>query len=59
MPKWGNASQKKEQEEVTTKELIEIDISNMTEPEFNTMTIRIIAGLEKSIEKTETPLLQQ
>ena len=33
MPKQRNSPQKKEQEEVTARELIKIDISNIPEPE--------------------------
>ena len=36
--------------EVTAKELINTDISNITEQEFRIIVIRLIAGLEKSIE---------
>ena len=34
------------------RELIETDISNMPDPEFKRTIIRILAGLEKSIEDT-------
>ena len=52
MPRQRNSSQKKEQEEVTARNLIKTDISNIPESEFKTTLIRILAGLEKSIEDT-------
>ena len=52
MTRWRNTPQKKEPEEVTVKELIKTDISNMPEPEFKTTITRILAGLEKSIGHT-------
>ena len=54
MPKQRNSSQKKGQEKV--KDLIETDISNMPDPEFKTIIIRILAGLEKSIEDNRASL---
>ena len=45
-----NFPQKKFQEEMTVKELIKKDISNITEQEFRIIVIKLIAGLEKSIE---------
>ena len=50
MTKQKNSPQKKFQEEVTAKELIKTDISNTTEQEFRIIVIKLIAGLEKSIE---------
>lgn len=50
MPRGKNSSQKKEQEKVTSRNLIKTDISNMPDPEFKTTIIRKLAGLEKSIE---------
>ena len=38
------------------RELIKTDISNMPEPEFITMIIRILAGLKNSIEETRETL---
>ena len=35
---------------MTAKELIKTDINNITEQEFRIRVIRLIAGLEKSIE---------
>ena len=46
MMKWKNA-RKKFQEEVTPRELPQTDINNITEQEFRTIIIRLIAGLEK------------
>ncbi|KAF0879974.1 LORF1 protein, partial [Crocuta crocuta] len=50
MTKWKNSPQKKFQEEMTAKELLKTDISNITEQEFRTIVIKLIAGLEKSME---------
>ena len=50
MPKWRDSSQKKEQERVMAREQFRTDINNMPDPEFKTTIIRILAGLEKSIE---------
>ena len=35
---------------MTAKELIKTDINNITEQEFRIIVIKLIAGLEKSIE---------
>ena len=43
-------SQEKFKEEMTTKEWIKTDINNITEQEFRIIVIRLITGLEKSIE---------
>jgi len=56
MPRWRNSSQKKEQEKVTARDLIETDLNKMPEPEFKTTIIRILAGLDKSIEHTRESL---
>ena len=56
MPRWWYSSQKREQEKITARDLIETDISNMPEPEFKTTIIRILAGFEKSIEDTRESL---
>ena len=45
-----NLSPQKEQEDFTPRNLIKTYISNMPEPELKTIIIRILAGLEKSIE---------
>ena len=50
MTKWKNSPQKKLQEVVTANELIKNDLSNITEQEFRIIVIKLIAGLEKSIE---------
>ena len=62
MPGQRNSFQKKEQREAMARELIKIDLSSMPEPEFKTMIIKIImimkilAGLDKSIEETREAL---
>ena len=50
MMKWKNSPQKKLQEVATANELIKTDLSNVTENEFKIIVIKLIAGLEKSIE---------
>ena len=50
MTKWRNSPQKKLQEVATANELIKNDLSNVTENEFIVIVIKLIAGLEKSIE---------
>jgi len=50
MPKWRNSSQKKEQEKVIARDLIKTNISNMSDEDFKATIIRILAGLEKSME---------
>ena len=43
-------SQKKLQEVATANELIKTNLSNIMEQEFRIMVIKLITGLEKSIE---------
>ena len=50
MTKRRNSPQKKLQEVVTANELIKNDLNNVTENEFKIIVIKLIAGLEKSIE---------
>ena len=50
MMKWKNSPQKKLQEVATANKLIKSDFSNITENEFKIIVIKLIAGLEKSIE---------
>ena len=50
MTKWKNSPQKKLQEVATANELIKNDLSNVTENEFKIIVIKLITGLEKSIE---------
>lgn len=56
MRRWRNSFQKKEQEKVTARNLIETDLSKMPEPEFKTTIVRILAGLDKSINNTRESL---
>ena len=56
MSRRRNSSQKKEQEKVTARALIQTDISNIPDPEFKTTIIKIQSGLEKSIEDTRESL---
>ncbi|KAF0885352.1 LORF1 protein, partial [Crocuta crocuta] len=50
MTKGKKSLPKKFQEEMTAKQLIKTDISNITEQEFRTIVIKLIAGLEKGME---------
>ena len=50
MTKWKNSPQKKFQEEMTARELFKTDINNISDQEFRIIVIKLIAGLEKSIE---------
>ena len=50
MTKWKNSPQKKLQEVATANGLIKNDLSNITEQEFRIIVIKLIAGIEKSIE---------
>ena len=59
MTKWKNSPQKKFQEEMTARELLKRDINNIYEHEFRIIVIRLVAGLEKSIEDSRELLLQR
>ena len=50
MTKRKNSPQKNVQEITTANELIKNDFNNITEREFRTLVIKLIAGLENSIE---------
>ena len=50
MRKQKNSPQKKLQKVATANELIKNDLSNIMEQEFRIIVIKLIAGLEKSIE---------
>ena len=50
MTKWKNSPQKKFQEVATANEFTKTDLSNITEKEFRVIVIKLIAGLDKSIE---------
>ena len=50
MTKQKNSPQKKLQEVATANKLIKSDLSNITEQEFRIIVIKLIIGLEKSIE---------
>ena len=56
MSKQKNSSQKKEQEKITARDVTETDISNMTDPEFETTSTRILVSLEKSMEDIKESL---
>ena len=46
----------KDQEEITARDLPKTDRNNTSEQELRTTVIRLIAGLEKSIEDTRETL---
>ena len=50
MTKWKNSTQKKLQEVATANNLMKNDLSNITEQEFRTIVIKLIARFQKSIE---------
>ena len=50
MIRWRNSFQKKDQEEITARDLLKTDISSIPEQEFIITVIRIRAELEISIE---------
>ena len=50
MMKWKNSPQKNLQEITTANELIKKDLNNITESEFRIIVIKLIAGLENSIQ---------
>ena len=55
--RWRNSPQKKEEEvELTARDLINTNTSKMSELKSKTTIIRILAGLEKSIEDTRESL---
>ena len=56
MTKWKNSPQKKLQEVATANELIKNDLSNITENEFKIIVIKLIAGLENSIQDSRESL---
>ena len=53
-----NSPQKKEQEETTARDLINIDTSKMSEPEFRIMIIRILAGVENRLKSLSAEIKQ-
>ena len=48
--KWKNYPQKNFQEEMTARESLKPDLNNIFDQEFRLIVIRLIDGLEKSIE---------
>ena len=60
MTRQKNSPQKREQEAVLiARDLISMDISNISALEFRIMIIKIVAGLKKSIEDTRESLSQE
>ena len=57
MKKWKNSPQKKFQEKMIPREWIKRYINKISELEFIIIVIRLIAGIEKSIEDAENILL--
>ena len=57
MRKWENSPQKNLQEIITTaNKLIKNDLNNITESEFRIIVIKLITGLENSIEDSRESL---
>ena len=59
---WKNSPQKKNEQEAklpTSRDLISMDISKMLELEFTVMIIKMLSGVEKSIEDTRETLLEK
>ena len=56
MTRWENSPQKREQEEIKARDLINSGISKMSELEFKAAIRGILAGFEKSIEDTRESL---
>ena len=50
MTKWKNSTQNKLKEVATANELIKNNLRNIMEQEFRIIVIKLIAGLEKSVE---------
>ena len=50
MMKWKNFPQKKLQEEMKAREFLQTVINNISDQEFRRIVIKLIPGLEKSIE---------
>ena len=50
MTRWKNTPQEKEETVPMARDLVNVDISNMSEIEFKMTLIKMLAGLEKSIE---------
>lgn len=60
MTRCKNSPQKKEKEvELTTRDLMNVDISKISELEFKTVIIKILAGLEKCIKDTRESLIAE
>ena len=59
MMKWKNSPQKKLQEVVTANKLIKKDLNTITESEFRIIVIKLIAGLENSIQDSRESLATQ
>ena len=51
--KIGIFPKKKHQEEITARDLLKTDISKISEQEFRTTVIRLLAGLEKNKNKNK------
>ena len=59
MMKRKNSPQKKLQEVATANELIKNDLSNIADHEFRIIVIKLIAGLEKSIEDSRESIAME
>ena len=56
MIRWRISLQKKDQTKIIAIALLKTDKSNISEQEFRTTVIKILAGLERSIEDTRETL---
>ena len=56
MIRWRISLQKKDQTKIIAIALLKTDKSNISEQEFGTRVIRVLAGLERSIEVTREAL---
>ena len=59
MTRERNSPQKKGQEKITARDWLKKDINKYIEQEFRTTIIRLLAGLEKSIEDTREMLVAE
>ena len=50
MTKGRNSAEKKEQEETTARDLTDTDASKVSDAEFRVTIVRILAGVQKSLE---------
>ena len=59
MTKWKNSPQNNLQKITTANELIKKDLNNITESEFRIIVIKLITGLENSIEDSRESIARE